>query len=296
MNIVDVLGAPVHDHAAPELPGSPPCDIPPFETSGPQPAARPRKGVAAIAAGATLILGAVAGWSAASIRPEPTATGSPVPTLLSVPADVAGTAEVFTSLYLTGAASATDLATIYTGEAPPPSPTWINSSHTVSGQMLGQDLWGVTVLVDSLEALNGDYQPVPLRYFLVPISTASDRPVATAAPAHIPPPAATAGTDEFTAPVAVDQAAAATTFIEHYLTGADDVARYMSATARVLMFATAPYVSAVATPQGSDDRDRVRIRVTATNQRGIAHDLDYTVALTFDGAVWEITDLVAGSQ
>ena len=115
MNIVDVLGTPVRDHTSPEIPRPPTCSTPPAVLPAPPPVVRPQKRLAAMAAAAALVLGGVGGWMAASMRPVEPAIAPPAPALTSVPADVAGTAEMFTNLYLSGTASPTDLSTWSSG-------------------------------------------------------------------------------------------------------------------------------------------------------------------------------------
>jgi hypothetical protein len=295
MNVTEMLGNPVHDQPDPVVPHPPACSTPSTDRQDPQPASVGRRGLLVVA-GIAVAVGAAIGWLVSSLGE---AAGDPILSdvaPISIPADVAGTAEMFTSLYLAGNAPNADLAAFYAGLAPQPTTAWINTATTIGAEMVGDHVWNVVVAVDSLEKVDDIYQAVDLSYYVVPISIDSGRPIAIGAPGRIPPPTPVPRQENYNESIPADQATSAANFLELYLTGGDDAARYLSALARIPSFATPPYATAMATPQGADASGRVRVAVTATNERGTTHQLEYIVSLSFDGTVWEVSDMSAGAE
>jgi hypothetical protein len=96
----------------------------------------------------------------------------------------------------------------------------------------------------------------------------------------------------FNGSVPADQVAAVTSFLEAHLTGQGEVARFVSPTTRIPLFAVPPYESIAVTHVGADSVGRVMTQVAAVTSRGAHHDLEYTLELTFESGVWEVADLV----
>ncbi len=295
MNIADVLGAPVHDHPDSEAFVTQPCTnrtnpTPDLQHESPR-ASRVWVTLAVIG---TLILGLAGGWVLASARqPAATPTAPPPPT--AMPAQVTGAAELFTAMYLTGTASADDLAALYVGSPPQASGMWVNHTAAVSGFLDSRDIWQVIVAVDSLEPSDGVFAPADLRYFVVPISTADGHPVAVAAPARVPAPSTVSIAASFTSPVPVEQVAVTTRVIEQYLTGGNDIVRYIATPNSIELFTTPPYESVDVSLVGSDSLGMVKAAVDATDSHGATHSLEYALTLTFDDGVWEVASIGAAT-
>jgi hypothetical protein len=203
-----------------------------------------------------------------------------------------------TALQLSGLTDPTDLGTMYAG-APPETEDaglWVNRSAAVATESLGDQFWLVTVAVDALEMVDGAYESVGIQYYDLTVASGGDQPMAVSAPTRIPAPAvigAPSGVPTFGGPVPADQAVATSSFLEAYLTGRGEVARYLSPTARILLFAKAPYETVKLGSLGSDSLGRVRAQVEATTNRGGHQNLEYTLEMTFESGVWEVSDLVA---
>ena len=117
--------------------------------------------------------------------------------------------------------------------------------------------------------------------------------MAVAAPTRIPAPSIPAPTDIplFATTVATDQADAITQFLDGYLTGQQEIARYMTPTARVQQFTSPPYESISIVSMGGDSLGRVAVSVSATTAMGAVHNLQYTVKTSFAAGVWEVSGL-----
>jgi hypothetical protein len=292
MSVADILGTPIRDTTEPPPSFASPCTAPALPTTA-QPRDLPGRSRLWLAVGvaAALTIGVAGGWFAGrgSGGPLPVATAVVEP----VPAPVAAAAELFTALYLSGTTPPDSLALLYHGEAPPASEAWVNTTAAIAGVATSADTWEVTVAVDLLESSDGRYAPTPLAYFVVPISTAAGQPVATAAPARIPPPAAPPQVVPLLADVAPDQAAAATAFVEQYLSGGHDVGRYLTSPTAVEVFRAAPYESVSATVAGADSLGRVLVAATAETPSGTTHRLEYLLTLSLDTGVWSVSHLAA---
>lgn len=295
MNITDMLGTPVNDPADFEIPTHSACSLqPPPERAEPPPQRRSRFRTAALVMAAA-IFGAGAGWYFAS-----SLSNEPIPPVAISPAaessnQVGEFAEMFTALYLSGVTSPDDLASMYTGAAPPRATTWVNQSAALLVKPLGDGFWEVTIAVDSLELVDGAYESAGIQYFKLTVSEQVPYPVAVSAPARIPAPpvAGRAAIPSFTGAVPADQATAATRFINGYLTGQEDTARYVTATARIQPFAEPPYESISITSMGSDARGYVEVALAAVTHRGATHTLEYTLEFSFDAGVWEVSSLTS---
>ena len=289
MNIADFVGAPVQDPPDETIHHTPTCSSPAPTTSSPQPEPRGRKRawLIAVLLGA-VALGALAGWAAArAVAVDQLAT--PVQQASPMPAEVANTAEIFIARYLSG--QITGAETLYTGDAPEPTGTWINHTAAVAGTTTGNGIWEVTVAVDSLEPIDDVFTPVELRYFVVPISTQGGRTFAVAAPSLIPNPGEPVGESRFDLQVPPDQATTAARFLEEYLTAGPEIARYVSVPSPIDVFSTAPYVDVKPTMLGADSLGRIKASVTATNERNVTHRLEYVLTLSLQSDVWVVSDL-----
>jgi hypothetical protein len=214
------------------------------------------------------------------------------------PPNLGSFAEMVTALQLSGIADPADLAAMYSGTLTTTTGTglWVNRSAAVATEPLGDEFWLVTVAIDALEMVDGVYESVGVQYYDLTIATGGDRPMAVSAPTRVPAAAARAGptgVPTFGGPVPADQAVAVSGFLEAYLTGRGEIARYVSRTARILLFPEAPYETIRIGSLGSDSLGRVRAHVEAATNRGGHQNLDYTLEMTFESGVWEVSDLVA---
>lgn len=302
MSIAEMLGTPVRDAAEATHEAEPTCSVPP-----PPDKARPERtrrigwtwmflvGVLALAIG----FGAGAYLSSSPAAAESTADS--IVASQTVPPAIGGFAEMVTALQLSGLADPADLATLYAG-TPPTTEVgglWINRSAAISTESLGPDYWVVTVAVDALEMQDGAYEAAGIQYYEITIATDGDRPVAVSAPARIPSPAVAAvpaGVPTFGGAVPADQAVAATSFLDTYLTGSGEVARFVSPTSRIQLFPEAPYETIEVLSLGADSLGRIKAAVAASTSRGGRQHLEYTLELTFESGVWEVFDLVAAAN
>jgi hypothetical protein len=209
---------------------------------------------------------------------------------------VAGLAELFVATHLSGVATEEDLMTLHPTGTPADgaSGLWVNSAVAVDGTAIGDDVWRMTVAADVLEMIEGAYEPAGIQYYTVTVAETAAQPVALTAPSRIPPPGnmvqpVTAA--RFAGAVPPDQGNAVTEFLNAYLTGQGEVARYMAPTARIALFSAPPYASIAMESQGSDSLGRVRARLTATTAGGATQTLEYTLEMTHSGGVWEVLTL-----
>lgn len=299
MNITEMLGEPVNDIAEFGQPNVPTCSTPvlPEQSAAPVPR-RHGLWVALAAVGALAIgFGAGAYLTRASVTNPPPAASS---TTISdgVPPNIGDLAELFTALHLTGLASPSDLARIYPGGTSDGSANgglWISRSNAVATRSLGGGFWAVTVAVDALEMVDEVYETAGLQYFEVTIAENAGQPVAMSAPSRVPGPGVAgepAGSPAFDGAVPADQAAVVASFLEAYLTGRGEVARFVGPTARIPLFTEAPYTSIAVGSMGSDSVGRVNVQIEALTSRGGHHNIEYTLELTIEGGVWELSRLV----
>ncbi len=211
------------------------------------------------------------------------------------PREIGDFAEMFTALYLSGLATPKDLGSMYNGSMPAAAGTWVNQSAALAVEPLTSGFWQVAIAVDALELIDGAYESAGIQYFELTVAEKTPYPVAVSAPARIPPPANVGedGASDFTGTVPSDQAAAVSHFVNGYLTGQEDIARYVTPTARIQLFAEPPYASATITSLGSDELGNVTVAVSAVTNGGAMHPLQYTVALSFEAGVWEVADLTS---
>ncbi len=285
MSLVDILGEPVADPVTSEPATQRSCHAPDYAEPEPQPPPRRRSTlVMAMLLSVALALGVTGGWYASTLRSTPSATAETGSAQL--PAGIAGFAEMYVARQLAG----------------PPDPeqasaVWINQAAAIAGEQINDQSWLVTVAVDSLELVDSVYQPVPLQYFDVLIASVGGRPSPIGFPARVP---ATSTTDQsgslFSDPVPDDQAVAAVTFIDEYLTGGDELNRYLAPAATVVPFDDAPYTDIAARPLGANSLGAIRMAVTATKSNGITHELGYVLTLVLAGDVWVVSSItpVAG--
>ncbi|MCP4306750.1 MAG: conjugal transfer protein [bacterium] len=292
MNIAEMLGTPVNDPAdIVPTPAAPCVPAPPPQPANP---GHPRRGrlVWAALIATALVVGVGAGWYLAS-------TGSPPPVPLTAAhsqVDQVGEyAEMYAALYLSGRTPPGAHDGMSTGNASTATGTWVNHSAPLAVESLGHGFWNVTVVVDALELAGDVYESAGLQYFAVTVDSRSTHPVAVAPPARIPQPPAIAPTDlpQFTTEVPPDQAGVVTKFLDGYLTGQADVARYITPTAPIQLFASSPYESVSIDSMHSDSLGRVAASVSATTATGAAHNLQYTVEMSFASGFWEVAGLTA---
>ena len=294
MNITEMLGAPVSDPADPIPAVTQGCSMspPPPEPDAETRRARPRAWLWLV----TILTALAGGYGLATwIRPV---TAEPPPT---VPAElrsaaaspaVTAVAEMVTALHLTGLAGPEDLAILAAGTIPTTGPTgfWVNSTAAIATEPHADAQWLVTVAVDVLELVDGAYEPAGIQFFEILVADGAS-PTAISLPSRVPPPPTglQPAAASFGAPVPIDQEHAISGFLGAYLTGNGEVARYAATTARMPRFPEPPYESVSVQQLGADSQGAVRARVAATTRRGTALTLDYTLELTFERGVWEIT-------
>lgn len=305
MNITEILGQPVRQGAEPiavagsRCPAQPPAE-PPTEMrqSGTRKGFRKTRG--ALAALGLLITGLGFGRL---LVPSPADAESPVVQPLpaaSIPAPAADFAMLFTSLHLTGLTSAADMASMYPAATPGPTATgmWINREAVVAARRTHEDLWEVTVVVDAMELVEGAYEPAGLQYYTVTVDTAGDHPTAVALPARVPGPTVahhSLATPSFDGDLPPDQAEAVAGFLDAYLTGQGEVARFAATNAQIPRFEQAPYAAVDVAAAGSDELGRVHMTIEAVTENGGRHRLEYTLETTFERGVWEVSKLVAAA-
>ena len=294
MNITEMLGTPVNDPAGFDSPAGPAC----VTTTPPQPAAPsspPRiRLVWVLLTVAALLVGTAAGWYLA------TATAESASAEIALPADVASAhignfAEMFTALHLSGRSPTEEPDVMYSRTSPGATGTWVNHSAAVRVEPLIQGLWNVTVAVDVLELVDDAYKSAGIQYFDLAVDASGPYPVAVSAPARLPAPisAATPARALFTDTVPADQADTMTHFLNGYLTGGEDVARYVTPMARIRPFPAPPYESISIASIGSDSQGRVTVPVAATTAAGAVHMLQYTAEMSFEAGVWEVSALTS---
>ena len=299
MNIAEMLGVPVRDDVEIEDPTRSRCSVPAALGSPAQETGRRSGWLRLTLVGlAALTVGVGAG---ALLSPSPPVAARPAEAIVpagTTPPNLGSFAEMVTALQLSGITDPADLAAMYSGTLTTTMGTglWVNRSAAVATEPLGDEFWLVTVAIDALEMNDGAYESVGVQYYDLTIATAGDRAMAVSAPTRIPAPATggpAAGVPTFGGPVPADQAVAVSAFLEAYLTGRGEVARYVSPTARILLFPEAPYETIRIGSLGSDSLGRVRAQVEAVTNRGGHQNLDYTLEMTFESGVWEVSDLVA---
>lgn len=290
MNVADLLGNPVSDH--PDLERLPPssCSPPqPIETT--RPPVRPHRWLAATLATAGLLVGALVGWYAGLGQDVSQASVATIPQT-AIPQQVAGVAELVTAMHLAGVTSPEGLADLE------PSSTstgvWVNDTAAIDISTTSDGLLEVLVAVDSLELIQGIYHPVDLQYFLVTVKDDAAPPVVVSPPARVPGPGVAAGlAPSFGGSVPPDQQTAITQFLDGYLTGSQEVARFMTPTARIPTFAQPPYTATVVDDSGLNQLGKVQVSLTATTGSGATHRLSYVIDTLLVGGVWEIAAISA---
>jgi hypothetical protein len=288
MSLVDMLGAPVEDPAAPEPAIQHSCRAADYREPEPVPAPRKRnKLVVVLLVVAALGVGVAGGWygpGLVSSAPAPATTE-----IAGLPAGIAGFAELYV---------AQQLSRSTTGDgAEQVSDMWINQAAAIAGRQVDEQSWLVTVAVDSLELVDSVYQPTPLQYFDVLVALVGGRPSAVGLPARVP---MTTPADQssalFSNPVPDDQAVAAVTFINEYLTGGKDLNRYLAAPTAVTPFDPAPYASVVTRPLGANSLGAIRMAVAATKSNGVTHELEYVLTLILDDGVWVVSSITPAAR
>lgn len=299
MTITDMLGTPVTDPADP-LPATPDrCRASalahPAEATEP---GRRNPVWSVLTAAMALCVGVAVGAYWAPGKEIPTSPPARRAAAADIPSSVAGLAELFVATQLSGVATEQDLATLHPADTPMDggSGLWVNRAVSVDGTAIGDDVWRMTVAADVLEMIEGAYQPAGIQYYTVTVAETDAQPVAVTAPSRIPPPhhmpqPVTAA--RFAGAVPPDQGRAVEEFLNAYLTGHGEVARYVAATARIAVFPTPPYESITIESLASDSLGRVRARLTATTTNEATQTLEYTLEMAYAGGVWEVLTLAS---
>lgn len=282
MKLADVLGAPVHDPVSTDGVVPRTCRVPDYPDTDEIPAPGHRHStLIVVSVLAAVAVGVVAGWFASDVfAPEFSAASTVGPERL--PAGVAGYAELYTAMHLSGSSAA--------GEGS--DAVWINQTAAVDGVHIDDHTWQVIVAVDSLELIDGTYQTAAVQYFSVVVSTTGGRPSGTGLPARIPAPSQVATTGSvFSQPVPQDQAATAIAFLEQYLTAGPELNRYLADPSGVNRFDTAPYGHIVSLSLGANSLGQVRVAVSAAKENGITHQLEYVLTMAIANGVWVIENV-----
>ncbi len=257
---------------------------PPVRPQPPEPAGS-RSRLIAVGTTAAFLVGVALGWLASAMAGPDGSTTIMEPQQMRP--EVAATAEQFIRLYLGGDAD-DDLAPLFPGEAPRPSGAWVESTAAIAANARPDGLWDVTVAVALLEPVDGEFVAAPLAYFTVPVTTSGNRAAAAGPPARVPPLPPTTLRPARLTDVSAEEANTAIAFLDHYLTGDAEAARYLAATSDVALFTTAPYAEVAATVAGADAQGRVVVEVMASSPHGVTHALAYHVSLTNNEGVWEV--------
>lgn len=284
MNLADVLGPPVQD--VDDLLGipSPACIAPP---PPPEPGgeARPRHRLRIIAVAAAMVLVGFAAGIYVGRTGEPRPAG---PAAVSgAPAAVMGFSGFFVAIHLGGRTNPSVVSALYAGSALPLPPeqanTWVNRAAAVDARQVGDRVWEVTVAADVLERVDGVYQETGLEYFELTVEEGPAGPVALTAPARVPPPAITPLPHRFDVALGPDQAAAAESSLDAYLTG--DTA-----------FTVAPYQQIDVVSLTADGTGKVDAVVTAIAGSGHAHRLEYRFEMAQVEGEWRVIGLPLAAE
>jgi hypothetical protein len=287
MSLVDILGAPVEDGASPGQSTQHACRVPdyvyPETVSEPKERSRLLTILAVVAA---VSFGVIGGWFGSRLIDSSPAIANTDHAPL--PAEIAGYAELAVARHLGS-------QTIEGGNEPPGS-VWVNQTAAIAGHQVDEQSWLVTVAVDSLELVDSVYQPAGLQHFNLTVTSVGGTPTAIGLPARVhvvtPPDQADS---LFADAVPDDQAVAAVTFIEEYLTGGESLNRYLAVPSDVARFESAPYEEVIAQPLGANSLGMIRIAVAATKSNGVAHRLEYVLTMTLSDGVWVVADVTPGA-
>jgi len=288
MSLVDILGAPVEDGASPGQSTQHACRVPDYVY--PEPASEPKersRRLTTLAVVAALSLGVIGGWFGSRLIDSSPATSNTDHRQL--PAGIAGYAELFVAQHLGN-------QNIESGNHQP-APVWVSQTAAIAGKQVDDQSWLVTVAVDSLELVDSVYQPAELQHFDVTVTSVGGAPTAIGLPARVPAVMPPDQADSlFTDAVPNDQAVAAVTFIEEYLTGGESLNRYLAVPSNVARFESAPYQEVIAQPLGANSLGMIRIAVAATKSNGVAHRLEYVLTMTLSDGVWVVADVTPGAR
>ena len=292
MTIADTLGAKVADPDDGLCPRPPSCRRPlPVPEALP-----PASGHSAVwrwvAAGVALAA-VVAGFGvllvtdAASAAPESVA---------ATPAEVAGVAELFVAVHISGTTPTADRETLAPGNPGPGEPTgyWVNRAAAIAAHPLDGAGWVVTVAADMLETAEKGYEPAGVHYYQVTVATSERTPVVISGPARIPAPTPPPAPIRFSAATDTEQQMVVASFLEAYLTGRADAAGYMVAPERSAFFVEPPYATVDVVEILTDPSGALLARVVATETSGPVAHLEYLVELTLEGGLWKVAGTHSG--
>lgn len=290
MSAAVTLGVPVADAEDYPRPTPPSCRTPPSIPDLPIPEKARSIRLWWVAAGIlTLAIGIALGRFLLPDSAAPnTSAGTPMP-----PAEVAATAELFVALHLSGTTPPADLAVFYSGDSPREGVTgyWANRTATISVEPIGEDVWLATVAADMLEPAGDAYESAGIHYYQLAVDSSGANPLTLSAPARIPRPDPASIPERgegFEGAVPPDQQSAASAFLEAYLTGEGEAARFLSPATHLRLFETPPYTAASVVAIGSDPVGRLRAGLDVTSASGATARLDYMLTMTFERGIWEV--------
>lgn len=291
MNLTEMLGPPVSDvDDMAEVPG-PACAgsaIPPVPQH--RPVRQHRLRTVALAA-AVALAGFGAGASLAHDN-----TGAPAGMPSEAPTEVIDFAGFFVAIHLGGRAVSSNLEGLDVGNAallsPEETKLWVNRAAAIGAQSAGDGAWVITVAADVLERVNGVYREAGVQYFEVTVAEGDETPVLVTGPARVPPPAATSAASGFDVALDADQAAAARSFLDAYLTGAAaESNRYLVAGSGVSLFGSAPYDEVDVVSMRGDGTGNVAAVLVATDRQGAKHSLEYALGMRIEEGEWRVTGM-----
>lgn len=264
--------------------------------------------VATVALWALVVTGALAGVAdlVAAGVPPPGGDGAPAPD----PGGAEGFAELYVAAYLQAGEGTEDtLRAFYPGEVSlrgvPPSSVYVARTVSLGARPVAAGYWSVTVGADVLEAVEGGYRPAGVRYFTVGIREARGGYVATALPSEVPPPVtveAPALRAEAWGPPPDDRLAEAVgRFLDAFLAGQGELARYTAPGSGIRPVAPSPFVDTEVLGLGTDEPAApgapllAQVRVEARDRQGVARVLDYSLEVAERAGRWEVVRVLGAA-
>ncbi|HSK97589.1 MAG TPA: conjugal transfer protein [Euzebyales bacterium] len=184
-----------------------------------------------------------------------------------------------------------------------PAGFFVNDAVTVHVDDRGDGYWAATVAADLMAAVDGEYQPVGIRYYSVGVMVDEHGGARLAdVPSQVPAPEATEAADLLaggldTPDRNAPQTIAVREFLGALLLGEGSIQRYTAPGTEIAAITPAPFVAlevdgvAIAEPEA--ERTVVRAAVLAIDGNGLAQRLHYTVDLQLRDGRWEVVELFA---